>query len=425
MEFLDGETLAERLRTAPLSLHETLRHGIALTGALAVAHAQGIVHRDLKPANIVLVDAGPDGDGRSEAKLLDFGVARFQQTILTADLGLPLDDGAELPPRGAVAGTLGACSPEQVRGEEADPRSDIFALGSVLYKMVSGRSPFTGATSEALMAAILSPEPPGPLPIRSGSGPAPAIAWRPLETVIMRCLEKVPDQRFSRMLDVKEALQGVARLEGSAQVTGERRSRWRPILAGVGVAGGVFLAAWLLPWARLTQPSAPPPMKVVQLTALNGRELDPTISPDGRQVAFSWNGEKEDNFDIYVKTIGSSEVTRLTTDPLADTLPVWSPNGTQIAFVREHPDSGGALHSVLPTGDGERRLTSFFVGTGISAHIAWSPDGRSIVARPDLDGGCRQAGQMEFLFDPAGRRRAATAHHRERSRSRRRAGIFS
>ena len=113
MEFLDGETLAERLRGATLSLDETLRHGIALTGALAVAHGQGIVHRDLKPANIVLVDAGPDGDGRSEAKLLDFGVARFQQTILTADLGLPVDDGAELPTRGAIAGTLRYMSPEQ------------------------------------------------------------------------------------------------------------------------------------------------------------------------------------------------------------------------------------------------------------------------------------------------------------------------
>jgi eukaryotic-like serine/threonine-protein kinase len=412
MEFLDGETLAERLRRVPLSLDETLRHGIALTGALTVAHAQGIVHRDLKPANIVLVDAGPDGDGRSEAKLLDFGVARFQQTILTADLGLPVDDGAELPTRGAIAGTLRYMSPEQVRGEEADPRSDIFALGSVLYEMVSGRSPFTGDTSESLMAAILSPEPAGPLPIQSRSGTAAAIAWQRLETVIMRCLEKVPDQRFSRMLDVKEALQGVARFEGSAQVTGERRSRWRPILAGVGVAGGVFLAAWLLPRARLTQPSEPPPMKVVQLTALNGRELDPTISPDGRQVAFSWNGEKEDNFDIYVKTIGSSEVRRLTTDPLADTLPVWSPDGTQIAFVREHPDSGGTVHSVLVTGGGERRLTSFFVGTGISARIAWSPDGRGIVARPDLTEDVNKQGNWSFYlipFDGGAPRRLTTA----------------
>src|SRR6185437_8506563 len=250
----------------------------------------------------------------------------------------------------AIAGTLRYMSPEQVRGEEADPRSEIFALGSVLYEMVSGHSPFTGDTSEALMAAILRPEPPSPLPIQSRSEAVPAIAWRRLEMVIMRCLEKVPDQRFARMLDVKEALQDVARLEGSAPVTRERRSRWRPILAGVGVASGAFLAAWLLPRARLAHPPTPPAMKVVQLTAFKGRELDPTISPDGTQVAFSWNGEKEDNFDIYVKTIGSSDVRRLTTDPLADTLPVWSPSGTQIAFVREHPDSGGTVHSVLATG---------------------------------------------------------------------------
>ena len=400
MEFLDGETLAERLRGAPLSLDETLRHGIALTGALAVAHAQGIVHRDLKPSNIVLVDAGPDRDGRSEAKLLDFGVARFQQTILTADLGLPVDDRAEPSTRGAIAGTLRYMSPEQVRGEEVDPRSDIFALGSVLYEMASGRSPFTGDTAEALMATILSAEPPSPLPIQSRSGTAPAIAWRRLETVIMRCLAKVPDQRFNRMLDVKEALQDVARLEGSAPVTGELRSRWRPIMVGVGVAAAVFLAAWLLPWTRLMQPPAPPAMKVVQLTALNGRELDPTISPDGKQVAFSWNGEKEDNFDIYVKTIGSSEVRRLTTDPLADTLPVWSPDGTQIAFVREHREGGGIVHSVLATGGGERRLTSFRVATGLTARIAWSPDGRGIVARPDLTEDLGKQGNWSFYLIP-------------------------
>src|SRR5262249_60399590 len=110
-------------------------------------------------------------------------------------------------------------------------------------------------------------------------------------------------------------------------------------------------------------------MKVVQLTALNGLEIAPTFSPDGTQVAFSWNGEREDNYDIYVQTVGSSDVRRLTTDPATDSLPTWSPDGQQIAFLRDHPRSGTVIYSVRPDGRDERKLSDFRIGGGPSGRI--------------------------------------------------------
>ena len=143
-------------------------------------------------------------------------------------------------------------------------------------------------------------------------------------------------------------------------------------------------------------------MKVVQLTSMNGIETSPTFSPDGTQVAFSWNGEREDNYDIYVKTVGSSDVRRLTTDPAAETIPVWSPDGKEIAFLRDHPGGGTNVYSVLPTGGGERKLSDFRIGGGPSARIAWSPDQRWIVGRPDMAEDLAKNGSWALYLIPIG-----------------------
>jgi eukaryotic-like serine/threonine-protein kinase len=398
MEHLDGETLAERLRRGPLSIDEALHHAIALAGALAAAHAEGIVHRDLKPANIMLVSAGAALDSLPEAKLLDFGLARLQQTAQISDAGPPVTGQSGLTARGMIAGTLPYLSPEQVRGEEADARSDIFAFGSVLYEMMTGRSAFGGTTPDDVMAAIVSTDPLSLPPWRSQARLRLRTTGVPrrLESVLRRCLEKAPDQRFGRMLDVKAELQQVG-----PTATG-RLSRRQAIAAVAGVLTLMIAAA---AWFRVSRESAvapSAPMKTVQLTALNGLELAPALSPDGNQVAFSWNGEKEDNFDIYVKTIGSSEVRRLTTDPAVDTLPAWSPDGQQIAYLREQRDYGAILWSVSPAGGGDRKLTDYRVGSGVSARIAWSPDGRAIVARPDLTEDLGKQGNWAFYLIPIG-----------------------
>ena len=244
------------------------------------------------------------------------------------------DHGGSIGP-GGIAGTPQYMAPEQVRGEEADPRSDIFSFGCVLYEMVSARPAFAGGTTEEVMSAILHSDPSN-LPIdRSRSGAETANASRRLEKVIKRCLEKAPDRRFNGMLDGKNRASG-DRPAGVA--TRERRSRRRAAVVGAAVV--VIGAAIGLRLLTRPAPLPPPSMKVVQLTSLNGLETSPTFSPDGTQVAFSWNGEREGNFDIYVKTVGSSDVRPLTTDPADETNPVWSPDGKEIAFLRDHPGGG-------------------------------------------------------------------------------------
>jgi len=379
MEYLEGETLAARLRRGPMTLDDVLRSAIQIADALEAAHAEGIVHSDLKPANIMLVSGGANR-GAPTAKLLDFGLARFQRVSsgpTTASQGRSFPDSSR---NGIIAGTLQYMAPEQIRGELADPRSDIFSLGCVMYEMVSGRVPFDAGSVHDVMGVILAPEaavltfPPG----RSGADRA---ALRRLAAVIRRCLEKAPDRRFERVGDVRVELQQIA-----TGVTGRSSSDsslgWRAVAASV--AALVVAVAALLRLRETTPSDAAAPMRIATLTALNGLEQAPALSPDGTQVAFAWNGERADNFDIYVKTVGSSDVRRLTTDSAEDSLPTWSPDGKDIAFLRDHAVSGTTVHAVrLATGE-ERSLTDFRIGGGPSARIAWSPDGRSIVGRPDV-----------------------------------------
>ena len=380
MEYLNGETLASRLRRGPLPVVEAVRIAIQIAEALDAAHAEGIVHSDLKPANIMLVKGGSDRDAKPVSKLLDFGLARFQPAPRLSEPGIRGADHAASTGRGAIAGTPQYMAPEQVRGEEADPRSDIFSFGCVLYEMVAGRAPFAGETAQEVMSAILTADPPSLTVSDSRSSVELAHASRRLERAIRRCLQKAPEMRFNRIGDVKLELEEIARAAASGHERFSRR-QWIVVIAGVAaIATG---AAWRFGLRAAPSPMPGPAMKVVQLTALNGLEVAPTFSPDGTQVAFSWNGEREDNFDIYVKTIGSSEVRRLTTDPAADSLPTWSPDGQQIAFLRDHPGGGTVIHSVHPDGREERKLTDFRVAGGASARITWSPDGRWIVGRPD------------------------------------------
>lgn len=398
MEYLEGETLASRLRGGPVPLAEILRIAIQIADALDAAHAEGIVHSDLKPANIMLLSAASDRDGEPQSKLLDFGLARFQPISRSAEAALAAGDYAGSTGPGGIAGTPQYMAPEQVRGEDADPRSDIFSFGCVLYEMVSGRAAFAGGTTEEVMSAILRSDPSN-LPIdRSQSGGETANASRRLGKVINRCLEKEPDRRFNGMLEVKAELQQIVRAVVATRVRRSRRRAAVAVLAlvAIGVAAVLRLRPDPGPLAL------PPSMKVVQLTSMTGFETSPTFSPDGTHVAFSWNGEREDNYDIYVKTVGSSKVRRLTTDPAAETIPVWSRDGKEIAFLRDHPGGGTNVYSVLSTGGGERKLSDFRIAGGPSARIAWSPDQRWIVGRPDMAEDLARNGSWALYLIPLG-----------------------
>ncbi len=244
MEYLNGETLASRLRRGPVPLAETVTIAIQMAEALDAAHAEGIVHSDLKPANIMLMKGGSARDEEPESKLLDFGLARFQPALRISESTMPVVDRAGSTGRGAIAGTPQYMAPEQVRGEEADPRSDMFSFGCVLYEMVSGRAAFAGVTTEDVMSAILHADPSGP----SIGGSRPATVSRRIERLIRRCLEKVPDRRFNHVREVKVELQAIAR---GLVATRERRSRrWVAIalaVIAIGLAAGLRLRSHFAP----------------------------------------------------------------------------------------------------------------------------------------------------------------------------------
>ncbi|MGH9836551.1 MAG: protein kinase domain-containing protein, partial [Blastocatellia bacterium] len=226
-ELLEGATLRERLRPAPLDWREAVRIGIAIAEGLAAAHAKGIIHRDLKPENIFLTSDG-------QVKILDFGIARVKR-VVSAD-SETITSTATKP--GVVMGTLGYMSPEQVRGEAADAPSDVFSFGSVLYEMVSGQRPFARATTAEMIAAILDAEPP---PLAQTGKKIPA----EMERVIRHCLAKRPGERYQAARDLVFDLK--AMLSGRS-ITAPARAQRRTHAAWIGAAAAVALlviAAWL------------------------------------------------------------------------------------------------------------------------------------------------------------------------------------
>jgi Tol biopolymer transport system component len=377
-EMLEGSTLAEVMKSGGLRTREALDYAGQVARGLAAAHAQGVVHRDVKPANLFLTTTGI-------VKILDFGLAR----IRGAGSQHSEEATAEVTGPGLVLGTVSYMSPEQARGEPLDARSDLFSLGTVLYEMLCGRHPFRRGSWSETASAILRD---APAELGRLEGQAP----RAVKRLVGRCLEKRPEDRFQTANDLALALDVLYRGEewagtassaspvtkeveaGPATSSAPARSR-RWLWLGAGLAGllAMAAAAWLL-----LRPPLPTP-RVVQLTSMRGYERDPSLSPDGTQVAFFWRGEKLDNPDIYIMQIGSPEVRRLTTDPAPDQAPCWSPDGRQIAFTRRRPGGMATLQVVSPLGGSDRKLADF----AMVSVPSWSPDGRWLVVARTRPGG--------------------------------------
>ncbi len=298
-EFLTGHTLRTLLDESPLGVRHAVEYSLQIAKGLAAAHEKGIVHRDLKPENIFITDAGV-------AKLLDFGLAKVA----------PVSDGSGITMTvqtvpGLVLGTVGYMAPEQVRGQAADTRSDIFAFGLILYEMLSGKRAFHGVTAADTMSAILKEDPPE----LSETGRQVPLA---LESIVSHCIEKNPARRFQSAQDLSFNLEQFTHSSGSASVlpaTGRTiRHRLRPAVISFGVlllAGAMFFAG------RLTKVGARPIFH--QLTFQRGRVLGARFSPDGQTILYSaeWNGESPDVYSTRSDRPGARSLGMLGGEVLA------------------------------------------------------------------------------------------------------------
>ena len=310
MEHLEGETLATRLRKGPLPAEQALRYGIELAEALAQAHRKGICHRDVKPGNIMLTKEG--------TKLLDFGLVKRLAT--PAPLENTLTAGLTGP--GEVLGTIPYMAPEQLEGKDADARTDIFALGAVLYEMVTGRRPFSGENAARLSAAILEREPPPPIP------DAPM-----LNRLIMRCLAKNREDRWQTAQDMAECLRWA---EGSGFGGSSKQGQAWWLYALTAAASALCAIGFWLVYVRLTT-SGPLPQPVVRTTiqlphpALAvGSAL--AVSPDGAVIAYVPAASGTYTGHLFVRRLDSYAV-REVPDAGDPTAPCFSPDGSWLAFL--------------------------------------------------------------------------------------------
>jgi serine/threonine protein kinase len=340
MEYVAGKTLDELIPRKGMRLSLALKYAVQIADALARAHGAGIIHRDLKPSNVMV-------DEHGLVKVLDFGLAK-----LTEAAGPEAETAATRTGAGTILGTAAYMSPEQAEGKHIDTRSDVFSFGSMLYEMLTGQRAFRGDTRASTIASILRED---PKPISQVSEGLP----RDAEKIVRRCLRKDPVQRFQHMDDLKVALDELKEESDSGELPhtvpiakgGRRTLAW--------AAGGtaLLILAALSVRLYLSKPSAPAVQpRVSPLTANAGDEREPSFSPDGNSVAFSWNGEKQDNYDIYVKLIGPGTPLRLTAHPAMDCSPAWSPDGRWIAFLRILPADVTAVLLIPALSGPERKI---------------------------------------------------------------------
>ncbi len=482
MEMLVGQTLRELLSAGPVHIGDLIDVAVQITEGLDAAHKGGIIHRDIKPANVFITN-------QRQAKILDFGVAK----LLEASEHAPFSRGAQtvkirdanLTRSGITVGTAAYMSPEQVRGEELDTRTDLFSVGLVLYEMATGRQAFLGETAAELHESILNdtPEParsvnpqvPQPLAdiinkaiekdrvlryqtasemraallrLKANTGTIPRVVRfgdfevdlsagklrnQDREIVlhggpfqVLECLLRRPGEVVSReelqhtfrrgdsLVECEEALntaidelrlalgdsadnprlvESVLRkgyrfiapvderqteeATAATVVSRRRRVRLAVTLFGLTVAAGA--AGWWLHTNRTTEQSYVPG----PLTSYPGEEQSPTFSPDGNQVAFSWERKEKPGVDhIYVKLIGTYEPMQLTRDEDDDFGPAWSPDGRFIAFLRSLPNGRSGVFLIPAPGGPPRKVAEVWSPHGVgveSPYLSWHPNGKWLV----------------------------------------------
>jgi Tol biopolymer transport system component/predicted Ser/Thr protein kinase len=382
MEYLEGETLAQRLVKGALPIQQVLQYAIEISDALDKAHRKGVTHRDLKPGNIMLTKSG--------TKLLDFGLAKLKQEVAPANV--PLSDlptaKDPLTAQGTILGTLQYMAPEQVEGKEVDARTDIFAFGAVVYEMATRKRAFEGKSQASLIAAILEREPPAMSSLQPVTPPA-------LDRVVKKCLAKEPDDRWHAAKDLCDELKWIAEAGSrvaSAPTAAEKGIRVlgrRPLMFGLGalLLGAVIasLAVWNL------KPS-PPPQPVTrtvinlppgqQLAGLDGGSAV-ALSPDGTHLAYvaTQGGTQQ----LYLRAMDSLD-TRLIPGTEGGVSPFFSPDGQLVGYF-----AGGKLKKISVSGGAALTLGDAGIPHGASwgsqGMIAFSPTAVSALQQvPDAGG---------------------------------------
>jgi eukaryotic-like serine/threonine-protein kinase len=379
-ELLEGETLRAALDRGALPQRKTIEYGVQIAHGLAAAHEKGIVHRDLKPENIFITK-----DGR--VKILDFGLAKLAQNLGNMEVTLTSSHTAA----GVVMGTASYMAPEQVRGEPADPRTDIFAFGAVLYEMLSGVRAFRRDTAAETMTAVLKDDPP------ELSDPGRPVSPT-LERIVRRCVEKSVDQRFQSARDLSFALSALSGSESAATAraaagVAPERSRLLPWLAMV-VA--IAAAAAAITWFVARRPVATTRMQFAIPVPEEMSVSHMALSRDGTMLAFVSPEESTGLPMIYVQRVGSPGVALLQGTQNAS-FPFWSPDGAYIAFF-----GNGKLQKMAIAGGTPQILASVLAARGGSWGsqnvILYAPDTGPGLWRVNPDGSNLSPVAPDFLI---------------------------
>jgi len=391
MEFLEGQTLGDRLRAGALPLPEVYKIGIAVADALAFAHRNGILHRDLKPGNIMLTQSG--------AKLMDFGLAKplaspssgsgstsAPPSFTAAATMSGRSPFTPLTTVGTIVGTIQYMAPEQIEGKEADARSDIFAFGGVLYEMATGNRPFQGKSQISLASAILEQD---PAPISSANAKVPAA----FQHIVTTCLEKNPEDRFQTAHDIKLQLQWLAAGKPAADqaapaaVAPPAAKHTLPWMAAVVAALLLGAAAATLLRPQHPAPSIrtvinPPEKTHINLTGDTAGP--PVLSPDGSAVAFAATGA-DGKTAIWLRPVASLDARQIS-DTDGAIFPFWSFDSRSIAFFAD-----GKLKVVEAAGGSAQVIADAPFGRGgawgADGVIVYSPATQDRLYRININGG--------------------------------------
>jgi len=332
MECVEGETLAKRLEKGPLPVDQVVKFGAQIADALDNAHRHGVIHRDLKPANIIVTKTG--------VKLLDFGLAKMHAAEAAVGITAMTTQTTPLTGEGAILGTLQYMAPEQLEGAEADARTDIFALGAVIYEMATGHKAFAGKSQASLISAIMTSEPASISSIQRTSTPT-------LDHIVKTCLSKDPIERWQTARDVMIELRWLSETDpkiGTQPVSTQRRPLLRILLAALSFVA-VFAAGVLLAGLREQRRE----MQIVRFQVEMPSKMDmdfydsPVISPDGKRLILP--GRASDGIrHLWLRELDSLKTQVLPgTEGAAE--PFWSPDSHFIAF-----NDGNNLKRIDATG---------------------------------------------------------------------------